>query len=129
MLGDIRRTDWLPVGRDDRGNEQELLSVLSESDSEMRSTDSSDRSPAASEASDEDMIFGYDCDDASETTYPGAEEDYSDDIDQDCDGSTETAATSCTSALTLTRAQTLTPTPTLASTLPLTLTLTPTLAV
>jgi hypothetical protein len=38
-VGGIRRTDWLPVGGDDRGNEQEYLSVLSDSDSEEPSDD------------------------------------------------------------------------------------------
>ena len=33
-IGHIRRTDWLPVGHDPRGGEQEHLGALSESDIE-----------------------------------------------------------------------------------------------
>ena len=40
LLGRVRRTDWLPVGVDARGGEQEYPSVLSETDSEE--ADSSD---------------------------------------------------------------------------------------
>ena len=40
LLGRVRRTDWLPVGVDARGGEQEYPSVLSETDSEE--PDSSD---------------------------------------------------------------------------------------
>lgn len=41
-LGSIRRTDWLPVGKDPDGNEQEDPSFLSESGSEEPSDDYSD---------------------------------------------------------------------------------------
>ena len=45
-LGYIRRTDWLPVGGDSDGNEQQEPSILSESDSE-ESSDSGDSQASA----------------------------------------------------------------------------------
>jgi hypothetical protein len=45
LIGNVRRTDWLPVGEDARGGEQHYLSALSESDSEGQS-ESSEHSSA-----------------------------------------------------------------------------------
>ena len=47
-LGFIRRTDWLPVGGDPDGNEQEEPSMLSESDSEEPSSMSEEEGSQAS---------------------------------------------------------------------------------
>ena len=54
-MGNVRRTDWLPVGGDDRGNEQIHVSVLSESDD-------SDQDFSMSEPDDEVGSSGNDDD-------------------------------------------------------------------
>ena len=52
LLGRIRRSDWLPVGGDPRGNEQEYPGSLSGSDSEE--TPSTDSEEAAEDTDDEE---------------------------------------------------------------------------
>jgi hypothetical protein len=57
-VGGVRRTDWLPVGGDAR-NEQLQLSVMSESDSEERSSDSEGSMSDFSEDEPDHESFGW----------------------------------------------------------------------
>ena len=61
LVGDIRRSDWLPVGQDPRGGEQEIPGVFSVTDSEAQSDreDSEDSDDCMDSSSDsEDNAFG-----------------------------------------------------------------------
>ena len=63
LVGDIRRSDWLPVGQDPRGGEQEIPGALSVTDSEACSDreDSEDSDDSVGACSDsEENAFGDD---------------------------------------------------------------------